>query len=148
MRIDGTAIIIRALGYLSGQFVAHGLEEFEVPVVLWLQLCGHSPDGIGNVADYLKLGEIHGVDLRGVEAHMNHFDVVVGHEEGWLLDYIVAHVYNNVCMVNGPMNVITGGQCRIPDELGPSFIHYTLSHLRRTERDAEFVHHGGQHPAG
>ena len=68
--------------------------------------------------------------------------------EGRFLDDIVTDVDNDIGVVDRAVNVVVGGQRRITDELGPSFIHHTLTHLRRTERDAEFVHHGGQHPAG
>ncbi len=83
-------------------------EVVEVPVLLCGQGLLDLPDAIGNIAHYLNLREVDGIDFGSPEVDMNHRSAIVNvHEERWFLHHIMPHIENQVRMRNRSMQEVS-----------------------------------------
>ncbi|MNW10414.1 hypothetical protein D3C71_2076280 [compost metagenome] len=78
------------VGFTDGQ------QAFEVPGGLYFDAFLDLPDSVGDVAHHFNLREVYRVDLGGAEADVHHFGPTTDHEEGRLLDHVVADIDDQV----------------------------------------------------
>lgn len=75
------------------------------------------PDAIGDVSDDFDLGEVDGVYGGGEEVDVDDFaGVAVAHEEGGFLDDVVADVDDEVCVLDGAVEVVAIGYGGVSEE--------------------------------
>ena len=77
------------------------VEGREIPVVLDLDRFVDLPDRIRDVAYDLLLWEVDRVDFGRSETNMQDLEAAFVHEEGRLLDHVVADVDDEVCGSDG-----------------------------------------------
>ena len=115
---------------------------------LWLQAFLELPQAVGDVAHHFDLREVHRIHLGGVEVDVNHFGATGAHEEGRLFHHVVAHVDDQVGLVDGAVYEVAVGQGGVAQEVRTGFVHYPFTHLGGDYRNAQFFHELAQHLAG
>ena len=148
LRANREAVVLNAFIDVLLQCIADAVEVREAPVFLGIQALLELPQAVGNIADHFDLWEVDRVHLGGVEVDVNHFGTAGAHEEGRLFHHVVAHVDDQVGLVDGAVYKVAVGQGGVAQEMGAGFVHYPFAHLRGDHRNAQFFYKLAQHLAG
>ena len=130
------------------QRITNAVEVRKAPVLLGIETFLELPQAVGDVAHHFDLREVHRVHLGGVEVDVNHFGAAGAHEERRLFHHIVAHVDDQVGLVDGTVYKVAVGQRGVAQEVRAGFVDHAFTHLGGDHRNAQFFHELAQHLAG
>ena len=148
LRSDREAVIHNAFADVALQGIADAMKIGETPVLLGFQAFLELPQAVGNITDHFDLREVDRVHLGRVEVDMNDLGATGAHEERRFLNHIVAHVDDQVSLVDGAVHEIAGGQGGIAEEMRAGFVHHPFTHLGGDHRDTQLLDKLSQHLAG
>ena len=148
MRANREAVVHDAFADVFLQRITNAVEVGEAPVFLGIQTFLELPQAVGDIAHHFDLREIHRVHLGGIEVDVNHFGATGAHEEGRLLHHVVAHVDDQVGLVDGSVYKVAVGQCGVAQEVWAGFVDDAFAHLGGDHRNAQLFHELAQHLAG
>ena len=120
-------------------------EIVEIPGILALEPLHDLPQAVADVPDHLVTGEVDRIEGSGGEVYVDDLEASVLHEEGGLLDDIVAGVDDQVGVLDGAVQVIVGRQRRVAEVEGVALVDHPLPHLGAEERHAGLVDELRQH---
>ena len=148
MRADRETVVLDTFADVFLQGIADAVEVGEAPVLLGIQTFLELPQAVGDVAHHFNLREVDRVHLGRVEVDVNHFGTAGAHEERRFFHHVVAHIDDQVGLVDGAVYEVAVGQGRVTQEVRAGFVDHAFAHLGGDYWNAQLFHELAQHLAG